>query len=86
MPPIVLLTEIKAPSTTGRCTLPTQVKQLECPALLLWQAVPLTLKDTYYISPLYQLQHMQQLYILLRNNYKEAAKMGRKRNIFQMKE
>ena len=53
---------------------------------MIGEAVPLTLRDTYYIRPHYQDTKSKQLYIIHRNKHREAAKMRRQRNMAQMRE
>ena len=44
------------------------------------------LQDTYYIRPPHQAWDTQQMYLSYRNKSGEAAKMGRQKNMPQMKE
>ena len=46
----------------------------------------LSLQDAYYIRPLYQDWKTQQIYLIHRNKHREAAKLGRQRNSYQIKE
>ena len=59
---------------------------LEYPAWVMGGLCHWTLQDTYYIRPHYQDMESKQLYLIHRNKYREAAKMGRQRNMAQMKE
>ena len=59
---------------------------LEYPAWVMGEAVLLEPTEHHDIRPCYQDRESKQLYLTHRKKHREAAKMGRQRNMAQMKE